>query len=78
MVEVDGAQYSNDQQLLSQLKYKAWNNCANGVINIKKSFKVRELSTTGSDGKKKHLFFNCIYRTGSENKDRFYFFKEVR
>ncbi|MEM6643574.1 MAG: hypothetical protein AAF616_11395 [Bacteroidota bacterium] len=49
LLEVDGGRYARLQELLDELKYKAWSNCANAVLFVKQSTTVRESGTTFSD-----------------------------
>lgn len=41
LIEIQGAQYDSNQQLLALLKKEAANNCANGIIKIDQSFRDR-------------------------------------
>jgi hypothetical protein len=40
-VEAIGERFSDNQEILENLKYTAWENCANGVIQIKKGSRYR-------------------------------------
>jgi hypothetical protein len=44
-VEVKGAENSNNQELLEHLKYEAWRNGANAIININDNFSSRQSGT---------------------------------
>ncbi len=48
-VEAIGSQYSSNEEIIDHLKYTAWSNCANAIINIKTDFKERESGTLLSD-----------------------------
>ena len=48
-VEAVGSQYSSNDEIIDNLKYVAWSNCANAIINIKTDFKQRESGTLLSD-----------------------------
>jgi hypothetical protein len=41
-VESEGSEYASNTEVLNYLKYKAWENGANGLINIKSDYKNRE------------------------------------
>ena len=41
LIEVDGAQYASDEEILNYMKYYAWENCANAVINIEVDYKTK-------------------------------------
>ncbi len=44
-VEVKGAENSNNQELLDHLKYEAWRNGANAIINVNDNFSSRQSGT---------------------------------
>lgn len=44
LIEAVGNEYSSNEKILDHLKYEAWRNCANAIINIENNFKER---TTG-------------------------------
>ncbi|GAB4249135.1 MAG: hypothetical protein Tsb0034_28500 [Ekhidna sp.] len=42
MVEAQGGQFASLSEVMDELKYKAWQNCANGIINVSQASTVRE------------------------------------
>lgn len=44
-VESSGAKHSSNASVLDHLKYKAWINCANGLINVSAGYRDREQGT---------------------------------
>lgn len=46
LVETDGEEYAKTEDMINNLSYKAWNNCANGLINIKHEIREREKGRT--------------------------------
>ena len=46
LVETDGAEYAKTEDMINNLSYEAWNNCANGLINIKHEIREREKGRT--------------------------------
>lgn len=49
VVEVEGEKYTTNSKLLNQLKYAAWNNGANAIINIQTGYKDREQGVLFND-----------------------------
>ncbi len=49
IVEAAGGEFAKLDEVLDELKYLAWNNCANGIINIKRKSSIRETGTTFMD-----------------------------
>lgn len=50
LIEVEGEKEHLDIELLNWLKYHAWSNCANGIINVEKvHLKVAGSASTGFD-----------------------------
>lgn len=41
-VETEGEEYARNSEVLDYIKYEAWRNCANGLINIRDGYKDRE------------------------------------
>lgn len=58
-VEVVGSKYDMDFELLNHLKYKAFSNCANGLINIETGYKQREERLTDDNDNK--VFYDAKY-----------------
>ncbi len=58
-VEVVGSKYDTDFELLNHLKYKAFSNCANGLINIETGYKQREERLTDDNNNK--VFYDAKY-----------------
>lgn len=42
LVKVEGKRYTSDDEVLNHLKYQAWRNCADAIINISLGSKTRE------------------------------------
>ncbi|MEO9964936.1 MAG: hypothetical protein ABJF11_04055 [Reichenbachiella sp.] len=42
LVKVEGKRYTNDQQVLDHLKFQAWKNCADAIINVSIGSTIRE------------------------------------
>lgn len=42
LITVDGAELSSDNEIIHKLKYEAWQNGADAVINLKKTETIRE------------------------------------
>lgn len=42
IVEVKGKENESTENIINHLKYKAWSNCANGIININKNVSTRK------------------------------------
>lgn len=42
LVYAEGHEYSSYEEVLNHLKHEAWKNCANGIIDISKTYKTRE------------------------------------
>ncbi len=61
LVEVQGAEYSTETEIIDHLKYEAWKNYSNAIINIKKSTKVIEERASNSDPKQKRQFNTSVY-----------------
>ena len=50
-MQIDGGNTDSKQDVLNRLKYSAWKNCANGIINISNSYSVREEGELFDDDK---------------------------
>ncbi|MEY4927210.1 MAG: hypothetical protein RI894_1646 [Bacteroidota bacterium] len=48
-VQITGNERVSNDELLQELKYQAWNGCANAIINVKISYKTREVYMLGQD-----------------------------
>ncbi len=48
-VQVVGNERATHDQLLQELRYQAWLNCSNAIINVKTSYKTREVALLGQD-----------------------------
>lgn len=51
-VEVQGERHATNEEILNHLKYAAWQNCANGLINIKGGYKERDEGYLFNEGTK--------------------------
>lgn len=60
IIEVDGEKYSDNTAILNQLKCSAWSNCADGIINVKKTYKNREMGVIGND-KSKEVYTSSVF-----------------
>lgn len=60
-VEVIGHEHSTNNEIFDYLKYEAWSNCANAVININSSFKERESGTLLSSEKSKNKYSAKVF-----------------
>lgn len=49
VVETVSSQYGSTAENLDELKYRAWQNCANGIIAVKSDFKTRTSGNTYVD-----------------------------
>lgn len=49
LIEVKSGQFASSDEAFDELKYQAWKNCANGIINIEQSSTLRETGTTFVD-----------------------------
>lgn len=50
IIEIQGAEYSKLTEVMDELKYQAWSNCANGIINVSQSNTFRESGSAFVDG----------------------------
>lgn len=48
-IEATGKKYASDQEVLNHLRYEAWQNCADGIVGIKKVYRGREQGTLFND-----------------------------
>lgn len=60
LVEVMGNENSTDTELLNRLKYQAYSNCANAVVNIRWTWVQRETGTYG-DPKSRYTYNAKVY-----------------
>ena len=46
LIEVQGGEFTSLDEVMNEMKYEAWNNCANAIINVSHSNAIRESGTT--------------------------------
>jgi len=60
-VEAISAEYSSNEAVLNHLKYQAWKNCANAIIDIKISYKERETGLLFSDKESQRYYTSTVF-----------------
>lgn len=62
LVEVEGDRVASDTEIIDYMKYYAWDNCANALINIEKDYITRELTYHYSDHDEQQIHNATLYR----------------